>query len=125
MPEWMQHLIQLGSCRSTPRQAVTFSSFGFLRDGVLLSLPVGGGLPSVFVYFAAAGMSPLRWSVRAPLQRMGNVVARMWSTDVVGAAAAHGRVHVGRLAIAGAAGGRRRALIARPIRCACCCGRWR
>jgi cation/acetate symporter len=106
LPEWMQHLIQLGfvsvDAAATP---LTFSSFGFLRDGVLLSLPVAAGLPSVFVYFAAAGIvAAALVGAGATASALGNVVAE----DVVNGLSWEplprtGRVHVGRLAIAGAA----------------------
>jgi cation/acetate symporter len=106
LPEWMQHLIQLGfvsvDSAATP---LTYSSFGFLRDGVLLSLPVAAGLPSIFVYFAAAGIvAAALVGAGATASALGNVMAE----DVVNGLSWEplprtGRVHMGRLAIAGAA----------------------
>ena len=106
LPEWMQHLVQLGFVSvDTAAAPLTFSSFGFLRDGVLLSLPVAAGLPSVFVYFAAAGIvAAALVGAGATASALGNVVAE----DVVNGMSWEplprtGRVHMGRLAIAGAA----------------------
>lgn len=57
LPHWMQQLVDLGFMRvrdaTTP---LTFTSFEFSRDTVLLSLPIAAGLPDVFVYFVAAGV---------------------------------------------------------------------
>ena len=106
LPDWMRHLIELGfvhvDAGATP---LTFSSFGFLRDGVLLSLPVAAGLPSVFAYFAAAGVvAAALVGAGAAASALGNVAAE----DIVNGLSwkplpRTGRVHMGRLAIAGAA----------------------
>jgi cation/acetate symporter len=106
LPDWMRHLIDIGfvsvDVAATP---LTFSSFGFLRDGVLLSLPVAAGLPSVFAYFAAAGVvAAALVGAGAAASALGNVAAE----DIVNGLsweplARTGRVHMGRLAIAGAA----------------------
>ena len=106
LPEWMERLIQLGFVSvDTATAPLTVSSVGFLRDGVLLSLPVAAGLPSIFVYFAAAGIVAAAWvGAGATASALGNVVAE----DVVNGLSWEplprgGRVHVGRLGIAGAA----------------------
>ncbi len=103
---WMQQLIQLGFVSvDTAAAPLTYSSFGFLRDGVLLSLPVAAGLPSVFVYFAAAGIvAAALVGAGATASALGNVIAE----DVVNGLSWEplpraGRVHMGRLAIGGAA----------------------
>jgi cation/acetate symporter len=106
LPDWMRHLIDIGfvsvDAAATP---LTFSSFGFLRDGVLLSLPVAAGLPSVFAYFAAAGVvAAALVGAGAAASALGNVAAE----DIVNGLsweplARTGRVHAGRFAIAGAA----------------------
>jgi cation/acetate symporter len=80
-------------------------SVGFARDAVLLSLPVAAELPSVFVYFAATGVvAAALVGGGAAASALGNVVAE----DVVNGLSWEplprtGRVHIGRLAIAGAA----------------------
>jgi cation/acetate symporter len=106
LPEWMQHLVQLGFVSvDTAAGALSFSSFGFVRDSVLLSLPVAAGLPSVFVYFAATGVvAAALVGAGAAASALGNVLAE----DVVNGMSWEplprtGRVHMGRLAIAGAA----------------------
>jgi len=106
LPEWMERLIQLGFVSvDTATAPLTVSSVGFLRDGVLLSLPVAAGLPSIFVYFAAAGIvAAALVGAGATASALGNVVAE----DVVNGLSWEplprgGRVHVGRLGIAGAA----------------------
>jgi cation/acetate symporter len=103
---WMQQLVQLGFVSvDTAAAPLTYSSFGFLRDGVLLSLPVAAGLPSVFVYFAAAGIvAAALVGAGATASALGNVIAE----DVVNGLSWEplpraGRVHMGRLAIGGAA----------------------
>ena len=108
---------------------LTFSSFGFLRDGVLLSLPVAAGLPSVFVYFAAAGIvAAALVGAGAAASALGNVIAEdVVNGTVLGAAAALGpRAHgaarpspAPRCSAASSPDSHRR------IRCACCYGRWR
>ncbi len=106
LPDWMRHLIEFGFVKVDPAATpLTFSSFGFLRDGVLLALPVAAGLPNVFVYFAAAGVvAAALVGAGAAASALGNVVAE----DIVNGMSWEplprtGRVHVGRLAIAGAA----------------------
>jgi cation/acetate symporter len=103
---WMQQLVQLGFVSvDTAAAPLTYSSFGFLRDGVLLSLPVAAGLPSVFVYFAAAGIvAAALVGAGATASALGNVIAE----DVVNGLSWEplpraGRVHTGRLAIGGGA----------------------
>jgi cation/acetate symporter len=102
----MQHLVQLGFVIVDPAATpLTVSSFGFLRDGVLLSLPVAAGLPAVLAYFAAAGIvAAALVGTGATASALGNVIAE----DVVNGTSwdplpRSGRVHMGRLAIAGAA----------------------
>ena len=88
----MQHLVQFGFVTVDAAAApLTFSSFGFLRDGVLLSLPVAAGLPSVFVYFAAAGIvAAALVGAGATASALGNVIAEdVVNGTVLGAAAAH------------------------------------
>ena len=106
LPAWVQHLVQLGFVTVDPAAApLTVSSFGFLRDGVLLSLPVAAGLPNVLVYFAAAGIvAAALVGAGATASAFGNVIAE----DVVNGTSweplpRSGRVHMGRLGIAGAA----------------------
>ncbi|HEX9881931.1 MAG TPA: sodium:solute symporter, partial [Hyphomicrobium sp.] len=56
-PDWMRQLVELGFARvNMAADSLSFTSFEFGRDTVLLSLPVAAGLPNVFVYFAAAGI---------------------------------------------------------------------
>lgn len=106
LPEWMRQLVDLGFAKVDAATApLTYMSFGFARDAVLLSLPVAAGLPSVFVYFAAAGIvAAALVGAGATASALGNVVAE----DVVNGLSWEplprtGRVHIGRLAIAGAA----------------------
>jgi len=57
LPEWMRQLTELGFARVNANTgSLSFTSFEFGRDSVLLSLPVAAGLPNVFLYFAAAGI---------------------------------------------------------------------
>jgi len=57
LPEWMRQLTELGFARVNANTgSLSFTSFEFGRDSVLLSLPVAAGLPNVFIYFAAAGI---------------------------------------------------------------------
>ena len=97
LPAWVQHLVQLGFVTVDPAAApLTVSSFGFLRDGVLLSLPVAAGLPNVLVYFAAAGIvAAALVGAGATASAFGNVIAEdVVNGTVLGAAAALGpRAH--------------------------------
>lgn len=106
LPEWMRQLVDLGFAKVDAAAApLTYMSFGFTRDAVLLSLPVAAGLPSVFLYFAATGIiAAALLGAGATASALGNVIAE----DVVNGLSWEplprpGRVHVGRLAIAGAA----------------------
>jgi cation/acetate symporter len=57
LPIWMRRLVEQGFMRVIEGGSeLTFTSFQFVRDTVLLSLPIAAGLPDVFVYFAAAGV---------------------------------------------------------------------
>jgi cation/acetate symporter len=57
LPDWIRQLVELGFVQvSDAAGSLSFTSFEFARDTVLLSLPVAAGLPNVFVYFAAAGI---------------------------------------------------------------------
>lgn len=57
LPDWMRQLVDLGFMQvETQSTRLALTSVSFSRDTVLLSLPVAAGLPSVFVYFAAAGV---------------------------------------------------------------------
>ncbi len=57
LPEWMRQLTELGFARvDASTDSLSFTSFEFARDTVLLSLPVAAELPGVFVYLAAAGI---------------------------------------------------------------------
>ncbi len=57
LPDWMRQLVELGFARvNEAAGTLSFTSFEFARDTVLLSLPIAAGLPKVFLYFAAAGI---------------------------------------------------------------------
>jgi cation/acetate symporter len=57
LPQWMRQLVELGFAQvNLSTGALSFTSFRFARDTVLLSLPIAAGLPNVFLYFAAAGI---------------------------------------------------------------------
>lgn len=106
LPEWMRHLVELGFVQVDPAATpFTFSSFAFVRDTVLLSLPVAAQLPSVFVYFAAAGIvAAALVGAGATASALGNVLAE----DVVNGLSweplpRDGRVMLGRVAIMGIA----------------------
>jgi cation/acetate symporter len=104
LPDWMRHLVELGFVTVDNAAAPTYTGFGFARDAVLLSLPVAAQLPNVFVYFAAAGVvAAALVGIGAAASALGNVVAE----DVVNGMSWEplprtSRVHLGRLAIAGA-----------------------
>lgn len=57
IPAWLQDLsaIELARIESTSG-ALSVSSFSFLRDGVILGLPLAGGMPSVMLYVVMAGI---------------------------------------------------------------------
>lgn len=106
LPEWMRHLVELGFVQLDPAATpITFSSFAFVRDTVLLSLPVAAQLPSVFVYFAAAGIvAAALVGAGATASALGSVLAE----DVVNGLSweplpRDGRVTLGRVAIIGIA----------------------
>jgi cation/acetate symporter len=77
LPGWMQHLVDLGFARvELTSGALSFTSFQFARDKVLLSLPIAAGLPDVFVYFAAAGIIAAALVAAASATvALGNVLA--------------------------------------------------
>jgi cation/acetate symporter len=106
LPEWMRHLVELGFVQVDPAATpFTFSSFAFVRDTVILSLPVAAQLPNVFVYFAAAGIvAAALVGAGATASALGNVLAE----DVVNGLSweplpRDGRVMLGRVAIMGIA----------------------
>jgi cation/acetate symporter len=104
-PDWLRHLAELGFAKLDAAAPLTYTGVAFARDGVLLSLPVAAGLPAVFLYFAATGIvAAALVGAGATASALGNVVAE----DVVNGLsweplARSGRMHVGRLAIAGVA----------------------
>ena len=104
LPDWMTRLIELGFARVN-EGALSFTSFEFARDKVLLSLPVAAGLPNVFVYFAAAGIvAAALVAASAAAVTLANVL----SEDVVNGLSweplpRDARLWVARLAIAGVA----------------------
>jgi cation/acetate symporter len=105
LPDWVQQLVKLGFVQVDQAAKITFSSFGFLRDGVLLSLPIAAELPGVFVYFAAAGIvAAALVGAGAVANALGNVLAE----DIVNGLSweplpREGRVTLGRLSIIGIA----------------------
>lgn len=105
MPEWLQHLAQLGFVDpASLTLPLSYPAVGFLRDGVLLGLPVAAELPAVFVYLAAAGIiAAALVGVGAVSGALGNVVAE----DVVNGTSwdplpRSPRMNIGRLSVAGA-----------------------
>lgn len=55
LPEWLVNLQQAGLVElTTASTQVAVGSVAFARDGVFLALPIATGLPSAFVYLAAA-----------------------------------------------------------------------
>lgn len=106
LPHWMQQLVDLGFMRvrdaTTP---LTFTSFEFSRDTVLLSLPIAAGLPDVFVYFAAAGVvAAALVAASAATVALGEILAE----DALNGLSweplpRRARVLVGRVSIAGVA----------------------
>jgi cation/acetate symporter len=106
LPFWVQRLVDLGFAQvDNGAAALTYTSFKFARDAVLLSLPIAAGLPNVFVYFAAAGV------VAAALLAAGAsavALANILAEDVINGASWEPlprdvRIWVGRIAIAGVA----------------------
>jgi cation/acetate symporter len=106
LPEWMRQLTELGFARVEASAAsLSYMSFQFSRDTVLLSLPVAAGLPNAFLYFAAAGI------VAAALVAAGAAcvtLANILSEDVINGLSWEPlprdmRLWVARLAIAGVA----------------------
>jgi cation/acetate symporter len=105
LPEWMRRLVDLGFATVDTAVPLTYTGFAIARDAVLLSLPVAAEMPSVFVYFAAAGIvAAALVGAGAVASALGNVIAE----DVVNGLSWEplprtGRVYMGRLAIVGAA----------------------
>jgi cation/acetate symporter len=105
LPEWMRRLVDLGFATVDTAVPLTYTGFAIARDAVLLSLPVAAEMPSVFVYFAATGIvAAALVGAGAVASALGNVIAE----DVVNGLSWEplprtGRVHMGRLAIVGAA----------------------
>jgi len=77
VPDWMRRLTELGFAQiDTQATRIAFMSFSFWRDSVFLSLPIAAGLPSVFVYFAAAGaIAAALVAAGAVIGALGNVIA--------------------------------------------------
>ncbi|MGI9403663.1 MAG: solute symporter family protein, partial [Hyphomicrobium sp.] len=77
VPDWMRHLTELGFAQIDTRSTrIAFMSFSFWRDTVFLSLPIAAGLPSAFVYFAAAGaIAAALVAAGAVIGALGNVIA--------------------------------------------------
>lgn len=105
LPEWMRHLVDLGFVAVKEGGPLTYTSFAFARDSVLLSLPVAAGLPNVLLYFAAAGIvAAALVGIGTTASAVGNVIAE----DVVNGVSWEplpraGRLHTARLAMAGTA----------------------
>lgn len=106
LPGWMGRLIDLGFARVDQNSGqLTFTSFEFARDTVLLSLPVAAGLPDAFLYFAAAGV------VAASLVAAGAAtvtLANILAEDVINGSSWEplpraARLWVGRIAVGGVA----------------------
>lgn len=57
IPAWLQDLtaIELAQIESSSG-TLSVSSFSFIRDGVILGLPLAGGMPSVMLYVVMAGI---------------------------------------------------------------------
>ncbi|MFA5899652.1 MAG: sodium:solute symporter [Hyphomicrobium sp.] len=104
LPNWLQRLVEYGFVVVGP-EPLSYMSFAFARDSVILSLPVAAGLPNVFLYFAATGIvAAALVGISATASAVGNVVAE----DVVNGFSweplpRDGRLHTGRLAMAGTA----------------------
>lgn len=77
VPDWLRSLTELGLAQIDTRSTrLAFASFSFWRDAVFLSLPIAAGLPSVFVYFAAAGgVAAAIVAAGAVVGALGNVIA--------------------------------------------------
>jgi len=107
LPDWMHHLAGLGFAVIDEGAPLTYTSFAFPRDSLLLSLPVAAGLPAVFLYFAAAGVvAAALVGVGATASAVGNVIAE----DVVNGLSwdplpRTTRLNTARLAMAGTAVG--------------------
>lgn len=105
LPVWMQRLLDLGFVSIDRTVPLTYTGIAFVRDDLLLSLPVAAGLPSVFLYFAATGIvAAALVGVGATASAIGNVVAE----DVVNGLsweplARVARLNMARLAVAGSA----------------------
>ncbi len=103
LPEWMRHLGELGFAAIDQTKPLSYTSFAFDRDSVLLSLPVAAGLPSVLLYFAATGIvAAALVGIGATASATGNVIAE----DVVNGVSwdpppRASRLHTARIAMAG------------------------
>ncbi|KWT65482.1 hypothetical protein APY04_2720 [Hyphomicrobium sulfonivorans] len=106
LPEWMQELTRLGFADAGTSMPPVYTGFAFMRDSVLLSLPVVAELPSIALFAVAAGIvAAALVGIGAAASALGNVVAEDavngLSWEPLPRAA---RVHLGRLTIAGVAG---------------------
>lgn len=81
VPKWLRDAVTLGFARvDTQAPRLELTGIGFDRDAVLLSLPVAIGLPTVFLYLAAAG------ALAAALAAAGGTLltlANLVSEDIV------------------------------------------
>lgn len=105
LPDWMLRLVDLGFVTIDQAAPINYLSFAFVRDNVLLSLPVAAGLPNVVLYFAATGIvAAALVAISATSSAVGNVIAE----DAVNGLSweplpREGRLHTARLAMIGAA----------------------
>lgn len=77
LPDWLQ---QLRAARlvevTSPSTRIAVGSLAFNRDGVFLALPIATGLPSAFVYLAAASaIAAAMASIAAASMALGNLLA--------------------------------------------------
>lgn len=105
LPDWLHRAVEFGFASIDMASPVTYTNVAFARDSVLLSLPVAAGLPNVVLYFAATGIvAAALVGTGSAASALGNVVAE----DVVNGLSWEplpraGRMHLGRLAVAGVA----------------------
>ncbi len=77
LPDWLQQLKTAGLVEMTSKATqITVESVAFNRDGVFLALPIATGLPSAFVYLAAASaMAAALASIGATSMALGNLLS--------------------------------------------------